>query len=138
MFRRRRVSVDEITSLWTDLCKKIKERFPDIRIIFTVSPVRHMKDGFQENTLSKATLHLAVEQICSNLDYCIYFPAYEIVCDDLRDYRFYATDLVHPSESAIEYIWEIFRKTFIDDKGNLILKEGNKRYKAMKHIPISG
>ncbi|MDE5841162.1 MAG: GSCFA domain-containing protein [Muribaculaceae bacterium] len=137
MFRRRRLSVNEISLSWIALCKRIKERFPDIRIIFTVSPVRHLKDGFEGNTLSKATLHLAVEQICSSLDYCIYFPAYEIVCDDLRDYRFYANDLVHPSDSAIEYIWEIFRKTFIDDNGERILKDGNKRYKAMHHIPIT-
>lgn len=137
MFRRRRLSIDEIASTWINLCENIKKKYPNLRIIFTVSPVRHLKDGFEGNSLSKATLHLAVEKICSSLDYSIYFPAYEIVCDDLRDYRFYASDLVHPSDSAVEYIWEIFKKTFIDDKGDNLLKEGSRRYKALNHRPIT-
>lgn len=137
MFRRRRLSIDEIASTWINLCENIKKKYPNLMIVFTVSPVRHLKDGFEGNSLSKATLHLAVEKICSSLDYSIYFPAYEIVCDDLRDYRFYASDLVHPSDSAVEYIWEIFRKTFIDDKGDNLLKEGSRRYKALNHRPIT-
>ncbi|MDE6638597.1 MAG: GSCFA domain-containing protein [Muribaculaceae bacterium] len=137
MFRRRRLSIEEIASLWIRLCEKIKINYPYLRIIFTVSPVRHLKDGFEGNSLSKATLHLAVEKICSTLEYSIYFPAYEIVCDDLRDYRFYASDLVHPSDSAVEYIWEIFRKTFVDEKGDMLLKEGSKRYKALNHRSIT-
>ena len=137
MFRRRRVDIEEIASMWIKLCEKIKKRYPSLRIIFTVSPVRHLKDGFEGNSLSKATLLLAVEKICSSLEYSIYFPAYEIVCDDLRDYRFYASDLVHPSDSAVEYIWEKFRSTFIDEKGEMLLKEGSKRYKFLHHRPIT-
>lgn len=137
MFWRRRLSIDEIASIWINLCENIKKKYPNLRIIFTVSPVRHLKDGFEGNSLSKATLHLAIEKICSSLDYSLYFPAYEIVCDDLRDYRFYASDLVHPSDSAVEYIWEIFRKTFIDDKGDNLLKEGSRSYKALNHRPIT-
>lgn len=136
LFRRERLNPDEISSLWIDLCHRLKEKYPQLRIIFTVSPVRHLKDGFEGNSLSKAILLLAIEKICKNIDFCIYFPAYEIVCDDLRDYRFYASDMVHPSQTAVEYIWEIFLKTFIDENGEKMLKEGEKRFKAMSHRPI--
>lgn len=136
MFRRKRISVEEISSLWIELCNGIRQKYPDLKIIFTVSPVRHLKDGFEGNTLSKAILHLAVEQICEKVSGCIYFPAYELMYDDLRDYRFYASDLAHPSETAIEYIWEIFCKTFLDEKGLAKIKEGIKRYKTLNHRQI--
>lgn len=135
-FIRRRVSVDEIVNIWLDLSSSLKEKYPQLRIVFTVSPVRHMKDGFAGNSHSKAVLLLAVEEICNRLDYCHYFPAYEIVNDDLRDYRFYASDLVHPSEEAVEYIWEIFRATYLDPAGEAILKEGEKLLKAWQHRPL--
>lgn len=133
LFSRRRVSIEEIYSIWIDLVCRLKNKYPDLSIIFTVSPVRHLKDGFVGNTLSKATLHLAVDKICHNIDCCRYFPAYELVCDDLRDYRFYASDLVHPSEMAVEYIWEVFCETFVDDKGKIRLKEGNREFKRLNH-----
>lgn len=136
MFVRRRISIKEIVDVWTQFCQQLKNRFPNLSIIFTVSPVRHMKDGFEGNARSKATLLLAVEEICSLYDFCHYFPAFEIISDDLRDYRFYATDLVHSSDSAVEYIWEIFRQTFLDSRGENLLKEGNRRYKALNHRPI--
>lgn len=133
MFQRRRVSVEEISHLWIDFCNKLKQKYPELTVIFTVSPVRHLKDGFEGNTLSKATLHLAIENICEKIPDCIYFPAYEIVCDDLRDYRFYASDLVHPSDSAVEYIWEIFCQTYLDDSGIVKIKEGNRMFKLANH-----
>lgn len=136
LFHRRRVSIEEISSVWIDLCDKLKKKYPNLRIIFTVSPVRHLKDGFEGNTLSKATLHLAVERICEKTPECIYFPAYELVNDDLRDYRFYASDLVHPSDSAVEYIWEIFCNTFLDQQGMMKIKEGNKMFKRLNHRQI--
>ncbi|MDE6522228.1 MAG: GSCFA domain-containing protein [Muribaculaceae bacterium] len=136
MFSRRRASVEEISKLWIDLCKRLQQKYPDLSIVFTVSPVRHLKDGFEGNTLSKSTLQLAVEQIRTKIENALYFPAYELVCDDLRDYRFYASDLVHPSDSAIEYIWEIFCQTFLDDHGMTMIKEGNKKYKRLNHRPI--
>ncbi|MDE6796349.1 MAG: GSCFA domain-containing protein, partial [Muribaculaceae bacterium] len=117
MFERRRLNVREIVEVWKDLVAKLKERYPQLRIVFTVSPVRHLKDGFEGNARSKAILLLATEELCNALDNCYYFPAYEIVNDDLRDYRFYASDLVHPSEEAVEYIWEIFKETYVDAKG---------------------
>lgn len=136
LFHRRRVSIDEISSIWIDLCNKLKQKYPNLTIIFTVSPVRHLKDGFEGNTLSKATLHLAVERICEEVIGSLYFPAYELVYDDLRDYRFYASDLVHPSEEAVEYIWEVFCNTFLDERGIIKLKEGNKMFKRLNHHQI--
>ncbi len=114
----------------------IKDRFPTISFIFTVSPVRHLKDGFEGNSRSKAILQLAVEELCNNIPDSHYFPAYELVCDDLRDYRFYAPDLVHPSEMAVAYIWEKFRYTVVDEDGEKLLKEVNKRFKIRNHRPI--
>lgn len=136
MFERRRLTIGEISALWSDLCNRLTTLYPNLNIIFTVSPVRHLKDGFEGNARSKATLHLAVEEICQASDKCFYFPAYEIVNDDLRDYRFYASDLAHPSDTAVEYIWEIFRQTYVDAEGERLLKEGNRRYKALNHRPI--
>lgn len=136
MFNRRRVSIVEISDVWMLLCSRLKERFPDLHFIFTVSPVRHLKDGFEGNARSKAILLLAVEEICNNVRDAIYFPAYEIVTDDLRDYRFYASDLVHPSDQAVEYIWEIFQSVFLDSQGIQRLREGNKAYRRLNHRPI--
>lgn len=136
MFQRRRVSVEEISSLWIDLCCKIRQKYPNLAVIFTVSPVRHLKDGFTGNSLSKATLHLAVDKICGSVKDAFYFPAYELVCDDLRDYRFYASDLVHPSESAVEYIWEVFCNTFLDERGLRKINEGYKTFKRLNHRKI--
>lgn len=136
MFSRRRVSIEEIVGVWSDLCEKLNEKYPNLGLMFTVSPVRHLKDGFEGNARSKATLLLAVEEICNKEQDAVYFPAYEIVTDDLRDYRFYASDLVHPSDQTVEYIWEIFCKTFLDTKGEQLLKEGSKAYKRLNHHPI--
>ena len=103
-FIRRRLTVDEIVNLW----QPIIAHYPDKRWIFTVSPIRHVKDGLHENQLSKAILLQAVEKL--NVSY---FPSYEIVLDELRDYRFYADDLVHPSSMAVNYIWERFVATYL-------------------------
>lgn len=135
-FTRRRLSVDEIADCWENLAMDLRRMFPGLEIIFTVSPVRHLKDGFEGNARSKATLLLAVERICSRLPFCSYFPAYEIVNDDLRDYRFYASDLTHPSDDAVEYIWEIFRSTYLDAEGEALLKEGEKIVKGWLHRPL--
>ena len=108
-FIRRRLSVDEIVALWQPLLRA----YPDRRFVFTVSPIRHLKDGLHENQLSKSTLLLAVEQLTASEHNAIYFPSYEIMMDELRDYRFYAADMMHPSDTAIEYIWERFAHTFI-------------------------
>lgn len=136
MFTRRRIGCDEITEAWLTLANKLKSKFPELKIIFTVSPVRHVRDGLAENSRSKGTLLLAVDRLCNSLDFCHYFPAYEIVNDDLRDYRFYASDLVHPSDEAVEYIWEKFCETYLDEAGHRFLKEGEAIARRSTHRPI--
>lgn len=138
LFIRRRLSTDEIILCWTRLAEDLSHLFPGLRIVFTVSPVRHIKDSLPGNTVSKATLRLAVEEICATLPFCSYFPAFEILNDDLRDYRFYASDLVHPSEEAVDYIWDIFKATYLDEEACLILNEGEKLVKAWSHRPLAG
>ena len=135
-FERRRASIDEIVECWNNLLTHFKKRYKGLNVVFTVSPVRHLKDGFEGNARSKAILLLAVEEICKNNENCHYFPAYEILNDDLRDYRFYATDLVHPSEEGVEYIWEKFKETFLDEQGINLLKEGEKIMRAWRHRPL--
>lgn len=107
-FTRRRLGVEEIVSVW----QPIITAYRDKHFIFTVSPIRHVKDGLHENQLSKATLLLAVERLVQATG-CSYFPAYEILLDELRDYRFYADDMLHPTPLAINYIWERFLQTYM-------------------------
>lgn len=114
LFTRRRLGVEEIAAVW----QPIVENNPDKHFIFTVSPIRHIKDGLHENQLSKGTLLLAIEQTVSALSGGVgracYFPSYEIMVDELRDYRFYADDMVHPTPLAVNYIWERFVGTYMD------------------------
>ena len=93
------------------IIRELLARNPNLRIIFTVSPIRHLADGQHGNTISKATLHLAVDALAGC---CDYFPAFEIMNDDLRDYRFYAADMKHPSETAVDYIYERFSEAYFD------------------------
>lgn len=138
MFYTKRMTPSEILSYAEVVIEQLKERFPDIKIIFTVSPVRHLKNGFTGNSRSKAVLLLAVEDILKFNERTTYFPAYEIMNDDLRDYRFYAADMAHPSEEAISYIWEKFTSTYIDDEGMEVLKNGEKIYRKQQHRPMTG
>lgn len=134
-FKRRRLSVDEIVSVWKSTVEHLRVLNPDLRLIFTVSPIRHLKDGFEGNARSKATLLLACERLCSEIEGADYFPAYEIITDDLRDYRFYADDLLHPSSLAVTYVWEKFCKRYLSERSRQILAEGEKITKAMNHRP---
>ncbi len=102
-FVRRRLTVNEIVAMW----QPIIDAMPDKHWIFTVSPIRHIKDGLHENQLSKAVLLQSIEQLSGlSIANCSYFPSYEIMLDELRDYRFYAEDMVHPSTVAVDYIWQ--------------------------------
>ena len=136
-FTRRRLSVEEIVDAWKPILKQYKDK----HWLFTVSPIRHIKDGLHENQLSKATLLMAVETLITeyrtqSTDRISYFPSYEIILDELRDYRFYADDLVHPSSMAINYVWERFVDTFCTNqtKNELVLQ--HKRWKHEHHIPL--
>lgn len=134
-FVRRRLTADEIVAAW----QPILEQYKDKHWIFTVSPIRHVKDGLHENQLSKATLLLAVEQLIESQrsnGKIHYFPSYEIVLDELRDYRFFADDLVHPSSMAVKYIWERFVDTYCTPQTRNELTVQHKRWKHEHHIPL--
>ena len=107
-FVRRRMTVEEIVATWQPLV----EAMPDKKWLFTVSPIRHVKDGLHENHINKGILLQAVEQLTKQSG-CSYFPAYEIMLDELRDYRYYAEDMVHPSFMAVEYIWQRLVETYM-------------------------
>ncbi|MDL2297254.1 GSCFA domain-containing protein [Bacteroidales bacterium OttesenSCG-928-B11] len=110
-FEKKRASVDRIVAEYQLLCEELLDFNDKLKIVFTVSPIRHLGDGFHENQVSKSILHLAVDELVDN-ERIFYFPAYEILQDDLRDYRFYAQDLCHPAEQAISYIEEKFEIAF--------------------------
>lgn len=135
-FVRRRLSISEIVEMWTELLDILITFNPQLRIIFTVSPVRHLKDGFEGNSRSKAILQLACDEICKTNNYCDYFPAFEIMNDDLRDYRYYASDLVHPSDFAVDYIWQKFQDTYLSQSSRNLLAAGEKVTKRLQHRPI--
>lgn len=137
LFSKRRLSIDEIADCWISLVDDLRKRYEDISIIFTVSPIRHLSDGMAENNRSKSTLILSIEKICQyHENFCIYFPSFEIMMDDLRDYRFYDSDLVHPNSQAIEYIWDKFKKSYLTEGNISLLKEGEKFMKSISHRSI--
>ena len=136
LFTRERMSIEEIERVLDLVLRELRMKYPALEIILTVSPVRHVKDGLHGNLLSKSLLLLAAEGVCGRHPFCHYFPAYEILTDDLRDYRFYASDLVHPSDEAVEYIWEKFRQTYLDPKAEELLQQGERLNTAFLHRPI--
>lgn len=131
-FKRRRLTVEEIVAAW----QPILQQYPDKHWLFTVSPIRHIKDGLHENQLSKATLLLAIEELRTQHPEVSYFPSYEILLDELRDYRFFADDLVHPSSLAVNYIWERFAATFCSPQTQNEMVLEHKRWKQSQHIPL--
>jgi hypothetical protein len=132
-FESQMLKVDEIVTLWTKQLNKLQSLFPQLHIIFTISPVRHWKDGAHGNQVSKSVLFLAVEELLSHSTAPQYFPSYELVMDDLRDYRFYSDDMLHPSTSAINYIWEVFTGCYLDNKSINTWNEVVKITKAFNH-----
>ena len=147
-FTRRRLTKEEIVSAW----QPIIAAYPDKHWLFTVSPIRHVKDGLHENQLSKATLLMAIDQMVNQSVspqdglsaersvFCqakpVYFPSFEILLDELRDYRFYADDLVHPSSLAVNYIWERFEDTFCTPQTRNQMQIEHKRWKFEHHRPL--
>ncbi len=115
---------------------KMLQAHPNKQFIFTVSPLRHLKDGLHENQLSKAALLLAVDQVCKQFDNAHYFPAYEILLDELRDYRFYKEDMVHPTEQTVRYIWERFTDFAIDPKEKPAMKAAAELKQMLQHKPL--
>ena len=137
MFDRQLLTVGEIVAEWKGLLLSLWEQNPELKILFTVSPIRHWKDGAHGNQLSKATLLLAIDALQKEFpEHTAYFPAYEIMMDELREYRFYADDMLHPSTTAIEYIWERFRATYFGKAAEQFLEDWRPIREALGHKPF--
>lgn len=131
-FKKELIDVEQIETSLHQIISLINRINTKVKIIFTVSPVRHLKDGFIENTLSKAYLQTAIHQFIDN-ENTFYFPSFEIMVDDLRDYRFYNKDLLHPNEIAMDYIWAKFKKTWISEDAYPTMKDIDKIQKSIQH-----
>lgn len=137
LFTRRLLDVDTICGEWNDTLREAKQRFPGLKVMLSVSPIRHLKDGLHGNQISKSVLLLAIDRLCRELDFCHYFPSYEIVMDELRDYRFYAEDMLHPSPLAVKYIWECFCSTYMSKDTQRVMKEWADIQKGLAHRPFN-
>ena len=135
-FERFRFEIDQICETWNETIEALRFFNPHVKIVFTVSPIRHLRDGAHENQLSKATLLLAIEKLTRKHTNTSYFPAYEIVLDELRDYRFFDENMTHPSDAAINYIWRRFCETYMDDDAMKIMKSVESIVKAASHNPM--
>lgn len=135
-FTRRRLSIKEISDKVGTALSALRQENPEIKVILTLSPVRYAKDGMHTNSLSKATLLLAIEKLCQKEDY-YYFPAYEIVIDELRDYRFYSEDMAHVSPIGINYLWEKIEKCYFSEQTLQLNKQINKLVNATEHRPFN-
>lgn len=137
-FTRRRLSVDEIVTVWSRLIPALTEQAPDISVLLTVSPIPHYRDGAHESRLSKAILLLAAERLTELFpDRVSYFPSYEIMQDELRDYRFYDRDMAHPSDQAAEYIIERFRECYLREESGPTLQKWEKVRRQLNHRPLT-
>ena len=109
---------------------------PNLKVLLSVSPVRHIRDSLIQNQLSKSTLIISCHHLCQTFSFCHYFPAYEMLLDDLRDYRFYKVDMIHPHELAIQYVWERFQQSLLQDKDDHLMQALDKIYQSLEHRPI--
>jgi hypothetical protein len=133
-FEKRLLTHQELTDSIYDTILNLKDICKDdLQILFTVSPVRHTKDGMIENQLSKSKLITAVHEVISEIENCHYLPVYEILMDDLRDYRFYKEDMIHPNSQAVNYIFEKFGNAFFSEETKDFIKENFKINKALEH-----
>ncbi len=137
LFTDQNFTSEELLSCWESLLQELYTKRPELKVVFTVSPYRYAKYGLHENALGKAHLLLLTEQLCSRYPNAIYFPAYEIVIDELRDYRFYAPDMLHPSEQAVCYIWERFAQWAFTPELHECAKERQAIMKAYQHRPTN-
>ncbi|MGE0560191.1 MAG: GSCFA domain-containing protein [Flavobacteriales bacterium] len=131
-FTKRLLSVEEVVQSFSVLANTFK----NIQFIFTVSPVRHISDGLHENNISKSVLHLAIHQLISQHKNCSYFSAYEMVMDELRDYRFFKEDMIHPTTQAIDYVWKKFADTYFSTETKTLNLKIEKLLSAVKHKPF--
>lgn len=136
LFQKNLLSVEQIISSFSKVLDDLKIFNPDLKIIFTVSPVKHVKDGVVENNRSKSRLIEVVHVLVDGVENTFYFPSYELVVDVLRDYRFYKNDLVHPNDSAINFVFEKFYNSLLDDEGKKILEKIKRIMNAVNHRPF--
>lgn len=138
MFVRSLLSVPDIVNEFSSVMKIVMEKCKKVKFLFTVSPIRHLRDGAHDNQLSKATLLLAIEELRRLFpENTLYFPSYEIVLDELRDYRFYADDMIHPSAVAVDYLWECFAKCYFS-QGTVMLNDKIMEIsRALLHKPFN-
>lgn len=136
LFNKELIEVSETVKQYSDLQNKLSYFNDKLKLIYTVSPVKHLRDGVIENSLSKAILIQAVHQIIRANNNCYYFPAYELVTDDLRDYRFYKQDMAHPNEQAIAYVWQKFTETYFTTETQLLNKQLQEINTAKQHKPL--
>ncbi len=132
-FTKKLLTPENIILAFEQVYQKLRHVNPSLKVILTISPVRHLRDGFIENNRSKAVLINAVDQICAKLEDVLYFPSYELIIDDLRDYRFYAEDMVHPNYLATKYVWTKFVQTAFDGSAKEVLKELEDIKNAYEH-----
>jgi lysophospholipase L1-like esterase len=135
-FLKELLTVDEITESLDAIITLLKDENKDINVLFTVSPIRHLKDGFIENTQSKAHLNAGIHGVINARSNIYYFPSYEIMMDELRDYRFYSEDMIHPNTTAINYIWQKFTDIWFSDEALATMKEIDVIQKGMLHKPF--
>lgn len=137
MFRRRRCALPELLELWQGLLERLFDAYPNLRIIQTVSPIRHLRDGAQHNQLSKATLLLLCDALGEHFPGRVsYFPAYELVMDELRDYRFYAEDMLHPTEQTIRYIGDSFVSWLASPESKEVMPHIARLRREYRHRPL--
>lgn len=137
-FNRRKVSSEEAAGAWLPLLDELFTANPGIKVILTVSPVRHLRDGAHENSLSKSELLLLCDKIQKAFPArTYYFPSYEILLDELRDYRFYAEDMAHPSRQAVEYVWERLSETFFTPSTRQFIAEWKRLSRGLEHRPLT-
>ena len=139
-FKKELLSIQTIQQSLSNSIELLRLANPEIQIIFTISPVRHIKDGFVENQWSKANLISALQEIVhrsQNSGTVHYFPSYEIMMDELRDYRFYAEDMIHPNQTAIDYIWKRFSETWISESSISVMEQIESIQKSLQHRPFN-
>lgn len=136
LFTKRMLTPEEIVCGFEEVYLPLKLLNPGLRVLLTLSPVRYLQDGFISNSVSKSVLRLAIDLIHKKFPDADYFPAYEIFMDDLRDYRFYADDLVHPNTLAVDYLWTKFSESFFSAKTQDIVQKWTKFIKSLEHQPI--
>ena len=136
-FVERSLTIQEIVGRWRTLLERIRTVNPTAEIIFTVSPYRYAKYGMVENQRAKATLLLAIEELTREMERVHYFPAYEILLDELRDYRFYASDMLHPSEVAVNYIWQRFTSWAFTPEALKFAQEWERTERDLAHRPLN-